>query len=155
MAVQKTRKMQKTEKTVKVVVIDGQGGALGRSVIEALGGRALGCEILAVGTNGTATVARLGAGASAGATGENPVRVACADADIVVGPVGIVVANAMLGEVTPEMARAVGACRAKKFLIPVNRCDVVIPGTENLSYADSIRLAAEAVLSEAKKIQGA
>jgi hypothetical protein len=112
---------------LKIVVMDGQGGALGKSVVEALKAKKWGrqkVEIVAIGTNSTATAAMLGAGADCGATGENSVVVVARDADIIVGPIGILCADAMLGEITPAMARAVGQSRAKKILIPVNRCNV-------------------------------
>jgi hypothetical protein len=134
---------------MKIVVIDGQGGALGKSVIASLKKKqfagAGSIEIFAVGTNSAATVAMLGAGADYGATGENPIIVACADADIVIGPIGIVVANSMFGEITPAMARAVGESRAKKFLIPVDKCNVTVIGTPKLPYSEYVKLAADIV----------
>jgi hypothetical protein len=87
----------------------------------------------------------LGAGADHGATGENPVIVACADADVITGPIGIVVANSMYGEITPAMARAVGESRAKKFLIPVNKCDLIVVSASDLNYSECVRLAADAI----------
>ena len=96
---------------MKIVVIDGQGGRLG--------------------TNSIATATMLKAGADCGATGENPVVRGVMDADAVLGPIGIVVAHAILGEVTPAMAQAVGGCRAKKFLVPMNSCGVVIAGVQD------------------------
>ncbi|MDR0648181.1 MAG: DUF3842 family protein [Synergistaceae bacterium] len=134
---------------MKIVVIDGQGGALGKSVIAALRKKRMAedesCQIFAVGTNSVATAAMLGAGARHGATGENPVLVACADADAIVGPIGIVVANSMFGEITPAMAKAVGESRAKKFLIPVDKCNVAVVGTPALPYSEFVKLAADAV----------
>ena len=107
---------------MKIVVIDGQGGRIGKAIIEQL--RSSGCtdEVLAVGTNSIATSAMLKAGADAGATGENPVVVATRDADVIVGPIGIIAADSMLGEITPKMAEAIGRSRARKVLVPVNRC---------------------------------
>jgi hypothetical protein len=139
---------------MKIVVIDGQGGALGKSVIASLKkkqfDRPEAIEIFAIGTNGAATVAMLSAGANHGATGENPIIVACADADAIIGPIGIVVANSMFGEVTPAMARAVGESRAKKFLIPVDKCNVAIIGTPDLPYSEFVKLAAD-IVAEAFK----
>jgi hypothetical protein len=132
----------------KIVVIDGQGGALGSNVIAALRKKNISGEIMAVGTNSAATVSMLGAGAHHGATGENPILVACSDADVIVGPVGIIVANAMFGEITSAIARAVAESRAKKFLIPVNKCDVMIVGVSDLSYSEYVKLAANAVFNE-------
>ncbi|MDR1481512.1 MAG: DUF3842 family protein [Synergistaceae bacterium] len=142
---------------LKIVVVDGQGGALGKSLISAV--RRLGCcapdsEILAIGTNSVATVAMLGAGADYGATGENPVVVACADADIISGPIGIVVANSMFGEITPNMACKIGGCRAKKILIPVNKCEISIAGAADLPYSDYVKIAAGMIAGEVKKLRG-
>ena len=101
---------------MKIVVIDGQGGRLGQLLVEGIKARLPQVQVHALGTNSVATTAMLKAGADLGATGENPVVRGVMDADGVLGPVGIVVANAILGEVTPAMAEAVGSCRAKKFL---------------------------------------
>ena len=113
---------------MKIVIIDGQGGRLGRLLVESVRARLPQASIYAIGTNALATAAMLKAGADFGATGENPVIRAVADADGVLGPVGIVVANAILGEVTPAMAQAVGSCRGKKYLVPMNSCGVVVAG---------------------------
>ena len=102
----------------KIVVIDGQGGRLGKLLVEEVKARLPQAELLAIGTNGIASSAMQKAGASQVATGENPVVRGVMDADVVLGPLGIVVAHAILGEVTPKMAEAVGGCRAKKFLVP-------------------------------------
>jgi hypothetical protein len=137
---------------VKIVVIDGQGGALGKNLIAAVksasGGAA---EIIAVGTNSAATSAMMNGGADRGATGENPIIVACSDADIIVGPVGILCANAMLGEITPNMALAVGAARAVKILVPVSKCDIMIAGASDMSYGEYVKIAARMVAAEIKK----
>ena len=103
---------------MRVVVIDGQGGRMGRLVVEKIRAEKLPCEIVAVGTNAIATAEMLKAGADAGATGENPVIVACRRADVIVGPIGILAADSMLGEVTPAMALAVGQSGVKKLLLP-------------------------------------
>jgi formaldehyde-activating enzyme involved in methanogenesis len=132
----------------KIVVIDGQGGALGSNVIAALKKKNISGEIMAVGTNSAATVSMLGAGAHHGATGENPILVACSDADVIVGPVGIIVSNSMFGEITPAVAKAVAESRAKKFLIPVNKCDVTIVGVSDLTYSEYVKLTASAVFNE-------
>jgi len=125
-----------------VVVIDGQSGHIGQLFIERAKAAALPCELLAVGTNALATAAMLKAGASAGATGENPVLVACRTADIIVGPIGILAADSLMGEITPAMAVAVGQSRAQKLLLPVNRCRNLVAGTQALSLS---RLMDEAV----------
>ncbi len=113
---------------MKIVVIDGQGGRLGKLLVEGVRARLPQASIYAIGTNALATAAMLKAGADFGATGENPVIRAVADADGVLGPVGIVVANAILGEVTPAMSEAVGSCRGKKYLVPMNSCGVMVAG---------------------------
>lgn len=136
---------------MKIVVIDGQGGRLGRLLVEEVRARLPQAQVYALGTNTVATAAMLKAGADFGATGENPVVRNVADADGVLGPVGIIVANAILGEVTPAMAEAVGSCRAKKFLIPMNSCGVVVAGVGELPMSAYVSLAAEALAAELKK----
>lgn len=113
---------------MKVVVVDGQGGRLGKLLVEEVKRYLPQAQVFAFGTNSIATATMLKSGADFGATGENPVVRGVMDADAVLGPVGIVVANSILGEVTPAMAEAVGSCRAKKFLIPMNSCGVVVAG---------------------------
>ena len=92
---------------MKILVIDGQGGRMGKALVETLRRRGFSGEILAVGTNSAATAAMLKAGADEGATGENPVVVASRRADVILGPMGIIAANSLLGEITPAMALAV------------------------------------------------
>ena len=133
---------------VKIVVIDGQGGRLGQLLVGAAKARMPKARIYALGTNTVATSAMLKAGADFGATGENPVVRGVLDADGVLGPVGIVVANAILGEVTPAMAEAVGSCRAKKFLVPMNSCGVVVAGVEELSLPAYVAQAVDALAAE-------
>lgn len=120
---------------MKVVVIDGQSGRIGQLFIEKVTKARLSCELIAIGTNAIATSAMLKAGASMGATGENPVIVACRTADILVGPIGILAADAMLGEITPAMAAAVGRSEAKKLLLPVNLCNNIVVGTQSMSLS--------------------
>lgn len=114
--------------STKILVIDGQGGRMGKAVIEQLRVRQCAAELYAVGTNSTATAAMLKGGADHGATGENAVVVNSRDADIIIGPVGIVIADSLLGEVTPTMSVAVGQSRAQKVLLPVNRCNNHVVG---------------------------
>ncbi|NLJ67014.1 MAG: DUF3842 family protein [Clostridiales bacterium] len=130
---------------MKIVVIDGQGGRMGKMVVEQLKGVLPNYELIAIGTNSIATAAMLKAGADFGATGENPVVFNCADADIIIGPLGIVIANALLGEVTPSMALAVGQSSAHKVLIPINKCNNVVVGVQELSYKEYVDLAIEQV----------
>lgn len=120
---------------MKVVVIDGQSGRMGQLLIDRMRAAGLPCEILAVGTNALATAAMLKAGADAGATGENPVLVASRTADIIAGPIGILSADSLLGEITPAMAVAIGQSPAKKVLLPVNQCSNIVVGTQSLSLS--------------------
>lgn len=128
---------------MKIVVIDGQGGRLGKLLVEAVKDRIPQAEVLAVGTNGIATATMQKAGADYVATGENPVVRGVMDADVVLGPLGIVVAHSILGEVTPRMAEAVGGCRGKKILIPMNSCGVSVTGTQEMGLAGYVKLAAD------------
>lgn len=130
---------------MKITIIDGQGGKMGKSVIEQLKKLHPELALYAIGTNSIATAAMLKAGADFGATGENPAIVNAADSDIIIGPVGIVFANALLGEITPAIAAAVGASRAYKILIPVNRCNHFIVGCTETSLGDYIRMVCEKV----------
>lgn len=123
---------------MKILVIDGQGGQLGSQLIKAISGIFPQTDITAVGTNTVATAAMIKAGAHRGATGENPIVVACRSADVIIGPVGIVVADSLLGEVTPKMAVAVGQSSAVRILIPVNKCDNLIAGVQTLSVSSLI-----------------
>ena len=135
----------------KILVIDGQGGKLGRLIIEQLRlADPLNAEIMAVGTNSIATSTMLKAGADSGATGENPVVVACRDADIIVGPIGIIATDALYGEVTGKMAMAVGACRAQKILLPVSRCRISVMGIAPMSTTELITLAVQKILAMLK-----
>ena len=127
----------------KIVVIDGQGGRLGKLLVEEVKARLPQAELLAIGTNAVAASAMQRAGAVHAATGENPVVRGVMDADVVLGPLGIVVAHAILGEVTPKMAEAVGGCRAKKFLVPMNSCGVVVAGVQELSLSAHVRQAVD------------
>ena len=128
---------------MKITVIDGQGGRIGRTVIEQLKKKHETLELYAIGTNSAATAAMLKAGADYGAPGDNAVIVNAADSDIIVGPIGIVFANALLGEITPTIANAVSASRAFKILIPVSRCNHYIAGLAEAPMGDYIRSAVE------------
>lgn len=132
----------------KITVIDGQGGKMGRTIIEQLKKQFPEQEILAIGTNSIATSAMLKAGADYGATGENPVIVAARDSDIIIGPIGIVIADSLHGEVTAAMAAAVGRSHAYQILMPVNRCNHRVVGCESLSMNEIISL----VLQHVKEI---
>lgn len=116
-----------------ILVMDGQGGQLGSQIVKALLLKYPDIRITAVGTNAMATAAMMKAGAAKGATGENPAIVACRKADVIIGPIGIVIADSLLGEVTPAMAVAVGQADAVRILIPMNKCENLVAGVSNLS----------------------
>lgn len=132
---------------MNILVIDGQGGGLGRQLVTALRTALLGADIVAVGTNSLATGAMLKAGADHAATGENAVAVACRKADVIVGPIGIVIADALMGEISPAMAVAVGQSSAKRVLIPVNHCDNLIVGVAEMPVGALVQQAVEKVRS--------
>lgn len=123
---------------MNILVIDGQGGKLGAELVKTVRERCPEHGLTAVGTNSAATAAMLKAGAPAAATGENAVVVACRRANIIIGPIGIVVADALMGEVTPAMAAAVGQADAVRLLLPVNKCDNIIAGAGNLTTGELI-----------------
>lgn len=123
---------------MKIVVIDGQGGRLGQLLVEGIKKSNINCDLYAIGTNSNATASMLKAGADYGATGENPVVVACSDADIIVGPIGIISADSMLGEITSTMAVAVGKSRATKILLPTNGCKNQVVGVKQMSMNEII-----------------
>ena len=133
---------------MNIVVIDAQGGGIGKQIVSALKKRYPEQYITAVGTNSLATSSMLKAGADAAATGENPVIVCSRRADVIIGPVGIVIADALLGEITAAMAAAVGQSPAKRILVPVNHCDNYIVGVTDLSMAKLI----EGVVAEVGKL---
>ncbi len=126
----------------KILIIDGQGGRIGSMLITRLKKDGLPAQIYAIGTNSIATAAMLKAGADYGATGENPAVVNCRDADIIAGPIGIVAADSLLGEVTPAMAVAVGQSPAEKVFLPINRCNNHIVGARDLPMNELTELAA-------------
>ena len=118
---------------MNLLVIDGQGGQLGSQIMKAIRNKYNDAYIMAVGTNATATASMIKAGANQGATGENPVIVASRKADVIIGPIGIVIADSLLGEITPKMAVAVGQSNATKILIPINKCENLVAGVPNLT----------------------
>lgn len=115
---------------MRILIIDGQSGRLGAQIIEGLKKAGLSelHSLIAIGTNALATSAMINAGADQGATGENPVIVQCRTADIITGPIGVTLADAMLGEVSPRMAAAVGQSAALRVLLPSDRCNTFIAG---------------------------
>jgi len=123
---------------MNILIIDGMGGGIGKSIIEQIKSKLADTVITAVGTNSIATSAMLKAGADYGATGENAVVFNCTKADLIIGVTGIVFANAMHGEISPKMAEAVSSSPAHKILLPVDKCNVTIVGVDNKSIQDYI-----------------
>ncbi len=130
---------------MEILVIDGQGGGLGRQLVAAVKKAAPQAIVTAIGTNSAATSAMLKAGADRAATGENAVVVGCRRADVILGPIGIVMADALLGEITPAMAQAVAQSSARRILIPANRCDTLVVGVD-APISTLVEQAAAAVL---------
>ncbi len=118
---------------MRITIIDGQGGQLGAQLVKEISAQFQNVTITAIGTNAVATAAMLKAGAKNAATGENPVIVACRKTDVIIGPVGIVIADSLLGEITEKMSTAVGKSNAVRILIPTNKCENLIAGVPNLN----------------------
>ncbi len=137
---------------MNVTIIDGQGGQLGAQLAKEITTQFPDVSLTAIGTNAVATAAMLKAGAKNAATGENAVVVACRKADVIVGPIGIVIADSLLGEVTGTMALAVGAADAVRILIPTNKCENLVAGMQNLNTA---ALIADAVAKVEKILKNA
>ena len=140
--------MSLVSKKKQILVIDGQGGGMGRQLTAALKEACPQAEITAVGTNALATSAMLKAGAGNAATGENAVIVGCRKADLIVGPVGIVIADALFGEVTPAMAMAVGQSNAVRILVPVNHCDNLIAGLDDMPMSRLVEQAVQLAIAQ-------
>ena len=128
---------------MNILVIDAQGGGVGRQLVAAIKKAFPEDTVTAVGANSMASSAMLKAGADLAATGENAVVVNCARADVIVAPIGAVIADAMLGEITPAMARAAGQSRAKRILLPIGHCDNVVAGVRELSMSQLVQEAVE------------
>lgn len=135
------------EKAIHIVVIDAQGGGIGKQLVAAVKKSVPNAVVTAVGTNGAATSAMMKAGADHAATGENAVVVACRRADVIMGPIGIVIADAMLGEVTPAMAVAVGQSGAARILVPVERCATAVAGVPEMSTGMLVKSAVDSLRS--------
>lgn len=132
---------------MQIVIIDGQGGSLGKSLVEAIKKQFPQVHLLAIGTNSLAASAMLRSGADAIATGENPVVVAARNADLIIGPLGIITADALHGEITPVMAVAVAQSQAHKILLPISKCNVSIVGRQDLSLGEMINLSLKEIAS--------
>lgn len=138
-----------------IVVIDGMGGGIGAQLVSQLASQlGAGNEIVCVGTNAWATQAMIKAGASRGATGENSVCVMAGCADVIAGPIGIVMPNALMGEITPRMADAIASSNARKVLVPVSQGHFEIVGMENRPLVSNIREAAARILEIAAGPKG-
>ena len=133
---------------MNILVIDGQGGGIGRQIVQSVRAKMPDISITAVWTNSIAAAAMLKAGADRAATGENSVVVCCRDADVIIGPVAIVIADSLLGEITPVMAAAVARSEAKRILVPVNCCNNIIAGVPDLSVGRLV----ECVMDELHKL---
>lgn len=124
---------------MNILVIDAQGGGIGKQLVSSIKENIPGANVTVVGTNGTATSAMLKAGADNAATGENAVVVNSKKADVIIGPIGIVIADALFGEITPVMAKAVAQSMAKRILIPINHCDNIVVGVSDLNIRKLIQ----------------
>ena len=126
---------------MNILIIDAQGGGIGRQLISHIKRELPDLYITAVGTNSMATTAMLKAGANQGATGENSVAVACRRADIIIGPIGIIVADSMIGEITPSIANAITQADAEQILIPFSNCNTYIAGMSDIHMRKLINAA--------------
>lgn len=126
-----------------ILVMDGQGGGLGAQLVKGLKSRLKGPEIWAVGTNSMAASAMLKAGADRAASGPNAFCHLASEAAVILGPVGLLSANALMGEISPEMAGAVARAKGKRILLPMSSCGVLVAGTVGQRMEDLIRDAVE------------
>ena len=131
---------------MRIVIIDGQGGRVGRTIVEKLKARIPDQELVVIGTNSIATANMLKGGAEQGATGENPIVLAAETADLIIGVIGIAIPHSLLGEVTLRMAEAIGKSRAKKLLIPSTRCNNTVVGVTASGLSELTDLAVEAAV---------
>ena len=132
---------------MRVLIVDGQGGRLGKQLVKEVLERFPQAELMAVGTNSMATEQMLKAGAQRAATGENAVVVACRKADVILGPMGIVIADALMGEVTPELAKAVGQSEGVRILLPSDKCSTLVAGVADTGMTALIRDAMDKLAS--------
>lgn len=133
---------------MNILIIDAQGGGIGKQLVSAVKKNMTDVSVTAIGTNSAATSAMIKAGADNAATGENAVVVNSKKADVIIGPIGIVIADALLGEITPLMATAVAQSPAKRILIPINHCDNIVVGVEDLNIGKLL----QDVIKELQKI---
>ena len=141
--------------TIRILVIDGQGGGIGSRLVSLLKPRLPNtCVLHCAGTNSLATSAMLKAGAARGATGENAIAYNAGRTDLILGPIGIILANGILGEVSPAVASAVSGAECVKILIPSTTCGTLVAGTEECRLEDYLRRAVELALEEIGKHDG-
>lgn len=124
---------------MKLLVIDGQGGGVGRVLVQALKADMPQRQVMALGTNAAATAAMLKAGADLAATGENAIRYQCQSAEVILGAMGLLQAHAMLGEISPEIAAAISASPAQKILVPMERCGLHVAGLGKQTLENAIQ----------------
>ena len=136
---------------MRILVIDGQGGGIGRSLVELLVKNFPDSEVGATGTNSIATETMLKGGPSFAATGENAILFNAAEADVIIGPAGIIMANALHGEISPAIAMAVSSSKAKVVLIPMNHCRAYIAGVEEKKVAEYLQDAMDIIRKFAEK----
>jgi hypothetical protein len=140
---------------LKIAIVDGQGGGIGKKIIEKIRKTGAGkFEIIALGTNSLATSDMIKSGADTGATGENPIVINSDKVDVIMGPMAIVIPNSIMGEITPKMAYAVGNSSALKILIPLNKCNVEIPGTKDKKINDLLDSAVDELLLYFNALKG-
>lgn len=136
---------------MRIAVIDGQGGGIGKAIVEGIKTHIPDVQVLALGTNSMATGQMIRAGADEGATGENAIIHNVKDIDMIVGVIAILNANALMGELSPNMAIAIGNSKAKKVLLPINRCGINVVSVEDVSLGTHIDNAIDSIKSEIKK----
>jgi hypothetical protein len=129
---------------VQILVVDGLGGGLGAEIVSGLK-KVPDIEIVAAGTNSFATGNMLKAGAYRGATGENAIKVCSSEADIIMGPWGIVISDSLMGEITSGIALAISSSRATKILIPISHPKLILVGESNTPLSKLIDMAIEKV----------
>lgn len=128
-----------SQKKRKILIVDAHGGGIGKQVILEIKKHFSDLEITAIGTNSTATSNMLKAGADKVATGENAIKVASKTSDLIIGPLGIVIADSLMGEITPKIAKAIGKSPAKRILFPFNNCNNQVLGIKNSNLGDLIQ----------------
>jgi len=128
---------------VNILVVDAHGGGVGKALVAGIKQNIPEAYVVAVGTNSVATSAMIKAGADKGATGENAIVVCSRNVDVITGPIGIIIADALLGEITPRMALAISRSDAKRVLIPMKNCGNIVAGVGDMNMsqliADAVR----------------